>query len=331
MRQLLRETDAYRRLVKEADGGKLSHAYLVVFDDGKYLPLALTEFAKVLFGVRENEYGEYNSSAEKRIAGLIDGGKYADCRFYPKDGKRLTAEEAAEIVEECHVKPVEGDVKVFLIDKFDEALAPAQNKLLKVLEEPPMGVRFLLGARKEYSVLATVLSRTARLEIRPFPLEAVKECLLRAFGEKFTENDVAVCAAAGGGSIGSSENYLLGGLYERLSSVAFSLALAKERDLPRLIKEVGDTKQKKELFALLSIIFRDALLLKTTNRGVNKKRLLLPLEQKRTGQVCVERSLRALVKAQEYIVEAEKQIKFNAYFPQCLEMCLVNIIKENNG
>ena len=79
---------------------------------------------------------------------------------------------------------------------------------------------------------------------------------------------------------------------------------------------------------MLSLIFRDALILKTAARGVKKNRLLLPSEEKRTGQVCDKRSLRALVKSQEYIVEAEKQVKFNAVFPQCLELLMLRIIKE---
>jgi DNA polymerase-3 subunit delta' len=325
---LLRETDAYKRLVREWEKGTLSHAYLVTFDDGKYLPLALAEFAKVIFGAMENEYGEFNSREEERVAGLIDGGKYIDCKVYPADGKRLTAEEAAEIALECQIKAVESDRKVFIIDKFDEALAPAQNKLLKMLEEPPEGVVFLLGARKEYSVLATVRSRTAKLEIRPFAMEAVKACLARAYGAEYSDGDLAICAAAGGGSVGTAENYLYGGLYARLSEAAFSLCLAEEKDLPALVKTHGETKYKKELLAMLSLIFRDALILKTAVRGVKKTRLLLPSEEKRTGQVCAKRSLRALVKAQEYIVEAEKQVKFNAVFPQCLELLILRIIKE---
>lgn len=328
VRELLRQTDAYRRMVREGEKGTLSHAYLVVFDDGKYLPLALTEFAKVVFGAVENEYGEFNSLEEKRLASLVDGGKFVDCKVYPADGKRLTAEEAAEIALECQVKPLEGNKKVFLIDKFDEALAPAQNKLLKMLEEPPEGVTFLLGARKEYPVLATVRSRTAKLEIRPFPLEEVKACLRRLYGQSYADGELAVCAAAGGGSVGTAENYLYGGLYEKLSGAAFALCLATERELPALTKAHGDTKYKKELLAMLSLIFRDALLLKTEARGVKKSRLLLPSEEKRIGQVCAKRSLRALVKAQEYIVEAEKQVKFNANFPQCLEILLLKIMKE---
>ncbi len=330
MRRLLTETDGYQRFAMSASSGALSHAYLIVFDDGKYLSLALQEFAKVVFGAVENRYGEYDTPELERVAELIDGGKYPDCKAYPKDGKRLTAEEAVEIVEECSVKAVEGDRKVFLIDKFDEALAPAQNKLLKMLEEPPEGVVFLLGARKEYSVLTTVLSRTEKVELRPFPVEAVKDCLVRLHGQGYSEADLTVCAAASGGSVGTAEAYLYGGLYEKLALAAFELCLAKEQDLPSLIKTHGEIKNKRELLSLISLIYRDALVLKTEKRGVKKSRMLLRVEEKRIRQVSNEHTLHALVKAQELITEAEKQLKFNAYFPQCLEMLLIRIRQEND-
>ena len=82
--------------------------------------------------------------------------------------------------------------------------------------------------------------------------------------------------------------------------------------------------------SLLSLIYRDALILKTETRGVKKSRMLLSVEEKRIRQVCDEHSLRALVKAQEFISEAEKQVKFNAYFPQCLETLMIQIRKEND-
>ena len=43
MQRLLRETDGYKRFVASALSGTLSHAYLLIFDDGKYLPVALKE------------------------------------------------------------------------------------------------------------------------------------------------------------------------------------------------------------------------------------------------------------------------------------------------
>ena len=58
--------------------------------------------------------------------------------------------------------------------------------------------------------------------------------------------------------------------------------------------------------------------------------MLLLMEEKRIRQVSNEHTLRALVIAQELITEAEKQVKFNAYFPQCLETLMISIRQEND-
>ena len=64
-----------------------------------------------------------------------------------------------EIKEESALNPVEGDKKLFVIGDFAELGVAQQNKLLKLLEEPPEKVYFLLGATTSYPILQTVLSR----------------------------------------------------------------------------------------------------------------------------------------------------------------------------
>jgi hypothetical protein len=89
--------------------------------------------------------------------------------------------------------PVESNKKVMMVCDFAEANTASQNKLLKLLEEPPFGVVFLLGATSAFSVLPTVLSRTARLEIFPFSDGAIEDFLTRHYP---TATDLAAFAAA---------------------------------------------------------------------------------------------------------------------------------------
>ena len=79
----------------------------------------------------------------------------------------LYAEDAENIREETLLSPIEGERKLFVLGDFAEANTQTQNKLLKLLEEPPQGVIFLLGATTVFPVLPTVLSRTKKLEILP--------------------------------------------------------------------------------------------------------------------------------------------------------------------
>lgn len=321
MQSLLQTTSAYSLLKNEGKSTGFSHAYLLLFDDTRNLRVALKSFAKLLF-VCENEY----TDKEKRISSLIDDESFADCLCFPAEaGKKLLVEDAEKIMEESLIAPVEGDKKVFLIGDFSEANIQTQNKLLKLLEEPPQGVIFLLGATNTFSVLPTVLSRTKKLEILSFPIPSVVDFLLREYENKYERAAIELCAATADGNVGNAQNILEGGYYQELTENAFSLVLSPLRRLPAIVKQVGETPRKKELLNLLRLIFRDALLVKTGK----VKHLSLLSEKERVTKVANTFTIPALLYAQEAISEAERQVKFNAIFSQCIEICLANIFEEN--
>lgn len=327
MQTLLQSTQAYRIVKTESRENRLSHAYLLLFDDGRNLRFALRQFAKLLFRCDGELYSE-DQENKRRIAKLIDAENYADCLFFPAEGKKLTVEDAEKIREESSLCPIEGNIKVFVIGDFSEANVQTQNKLLKLLEEPPKNVVFLLGATSSFSVLTTVLSRTKKLEILSFPLDEVTDCLERTYGEKYDRALLAMCAATSGGNVGSAQSLLEGGRFKNLLDDAYALALTGLDKLPALVKQIGETKQPKELLSALRLIFRDGLLLKTQGNRAEKN-LLLKAEKERTLSVANAYTERALLYAQEALSDAEKQVKFNAVFPQCIEICIAKIQKEN--
>ncbi len=324
MKYLIQNTDAYKRLCAQCERGKNSHAYLLVFDDPIYTKTALREFAKVIFGAVENEYGDYDDPALERVAKLVDGDKFPDCLVFPKNEKRLNVEDCESIVEECFVHAVEGEKKIFLIDRFDEALPTAQNKLLKVLEEPREGVVFLLSARTTYPVLQTVLSRTQRLEILPFSIEEVGACIERNEKKSFDRDEIKMVSAISCGSVGTAEGLLESGYYKELLEDAFGLALSPLSRLPVAAKKAGANKTKKELISLLRLIYRDAAFVKSGQ----EKFLLLAPERERVRSVAEKYSYAALLSAQERLTAAEKEIQFNANFAQCIELCIARILQQ---
>lgn len=56
---------------------------------------------------------------------------------------------------------------VIILDDADTMLQPAQNALLKLLEEPPEHVVFILTAHTPQILLPTILSRVQKIEILP--------------------------------------------------------------------------------------------------------------------------------------------------------------------
>ena len=64
--------------------------------------------------------------------------------------------------------------------------------------------------------------------------------------------------------------------------------------------------------------------------GVNNESLLLLKSEKaKLFEVAEKYEISSLLYAQEEISNAEKQVQFNAVFPQCIEVCMANI-RENN-
>ncbi len=320
MDRLFKTAGAYQLLKNEGKAGGFSHAYLLLFEDGRFLRDALKAFAKLLFDCDEPITPE-----KKRVAQLIDEESFSDCVFTPAAGKKPMVEDAEKILEESTLSPVEGDKKVFVVGDFAEANAQTQNKLLKLLEEPPKGVIFLLGATSAFPVLPTVLSRAKKLEILPFSVPAVTEFLHRKYGDEYEEESLKLCAATTNGNIGDACALLEGGYQKTLTEAAVSLLLSPSYKLPQNCKTVGDTPYKKELLNLLRLLLRDALLIKTGLKG----HILLPSEAYSSTAIAEKLSTPALLYGQEALSEAEKQVKFNAVFSQCLELCIANILSKN--
>ncbi len=300
MRKLIEQTSAYT-LIKNA-GENLHHAYLFLFPDPAFLREGLPYFAELFF-------------PSPRAKEQVLCGGFADCVFLPEEDKKFSVENAERIAEEAALKPVEGDRKLFIVSDFSEATPQAQNKLLKILEEPPQGVYFLLGASVVAPVLPTVLSRVEKLEIPPFSGAQIAAYLRRVHPEA---PFIKETAEASGGLPKKAEAMLDGGFLSELAQIAFTLLSAPLSRIPALARKHGETKYKKELLSLFRMILRDALMIKS-GVGVG---LLLPAEKQKTQSVANGYTFSALFEGQARLSAAEKELRFNAAFPQTLELFL---------
>lgn len=96
------------------------------------------------------------------------------------EGKRKTIgiESVRTIRENAYIIPNDLDVKVFVIDDASLMTVQAQNALLKLLEEPPENVFFVLIASDPSLLLTTVRSRAPELKLAAFSGSELKELLL---------------------------------------------------------------------------------------------------------------------------------------------------------
>ena len=287
MRQLFRTTTAYRALSGSAAQGEAAHFTLVLFPDAKYLRVYLAECAKAFFGAEEGT----------RTARLIDEESYADCLFYPAAGGKLTAEAAGAISDESILRPVEGTKKLFVLDAFQSVTPLVQNKLLKLLEEPPAGVYFLAGATAEHTVLPTVLSRANVRRVPPFSEREAAEALARMHPEA---GDVRAAAAACGGVLSVGEDLLAGGGED------FRLAeqILAGGDTAQVCRAAGE--RGKTFFAALRLVLRDVLLYRT-----GQERFAV-LSDPQLKQLAARYPASAAIAAIGFVTDAEREIQFNA-------------------
>lgn len=307
MRELLCSAKSYRAIEEDARRNKAAHATLILFPDEKYLRPLLRECARAFFGEEEGS----------RTGELVRAESFSDCLFLPAEGGKLTVADGARLVDESLLRPVEGDRKLFVLDAFHNASALVQNKLLKLLEEPPRGVYFLLGATSDFSILPTVLSRVKRLEEPPFSEEAIAAALARNHPN---ERGIAECAAACGGVYSVAEELLL----EQGESFRLAERFLLTKEPARFCREMGERKDggKRAFFSAVRLVLRDALF---TCTGQEKY-------ASRKGEgvraIATEYPAGALTAALGLVTEAETQIKFNANFGQCAEALALRIAKE---
>lgn len=301
MKELFRSTDAWKRIARDRED--LAHTVLLLDPDEGRLRDFLIECAKGFFG------------DEPRASRLIGEESFSDCRVYPPAGGKYSTDLAAEIVEESALRPVEGRVKLFLLDRFHTALPVVQNKLLKLLEEPPSGVYFFLGTTSEHAVLPTVLSRAVKFSVPPFSEREIGRALARMYGER---EGIRGAAAASGGILSVAETLLKDGGEEFALAEQFLLSENAER----LARTLGDRKEKLPLLSALRSVLRDALF---WSMGREKDCARVNQNIKR---IAAEYPAGVLISAIGWTSDGERDLKFNANFGQTLTGLAFRIRKE---
>lgn len=98
----------------------------------------------------------------------------------PEEGKKnIAVSQIRTLRDETFVKPHMSARRVFIIDFADTLNDQSQNALLKVLEEPPGAIVFILIAETKASLLDTIISRCVVLTLNTPEFSAAKEYLLK--------------------------------------------------------------------------------------------------------------------------------------------------------
>ena len=87
-------------------------------------------------------------------------------------------DEVRDIKEAIKFLPSEGKYKVYIIDEVHMLSKWAFNALLKILEEPPKHVKFILATTETHKVPETIISRCQRYDFKRIDNDSIRERLL---------------------------------------------------------------------------------------------------------------------------------------------------------
>ena len=88
-------------------------------------------------------------------------------------------EDARDLREKAPTAPVQGREKVYIIDEAQRLSREAFDALLKVFEEPPPGVRFVLATTEPHKMPATIVGRCQRFDFRRLTMDDLSTHLIK--------------------------------------------------------------------------------------------------------------------------------------------------------
>jgi len=164
----------------------------------------------------------------------IQRGVYPDVIVIePGDMGSIKIDAVRDVVDRAGYRPFEARRRVVIIDDADALVVPAQNALLKTLEEMPAASIFILVSSLPDTLLPTVRSRCPRLRFGPLSPAEVAQALVR--DHKYGEAEARAAAADADGSIGLA-----------LAADSASLTDARE-DARRLLEQTARTSDPARL------------------------------------------------------------------------------------
>ncbi|HEX9188312.1 MAG TPA: AAA family ATPase [Vicinamibacteria bacterium] len=120
----------------------------------------------------------------------------------PRSEPEIRVDQVRDLIGEIAGAPFEARRRVFVIDDAHTMNEPAQNALLKSLEEPPPRSHVVLVSSAPAGLRQTIRSRCQRIRFGPLPRAAVAALLVERRG--LADDEARVVAALAGGSPGAA-------------------------------------------------------------------------------------------------------------------------------
>lgn len=202
MNKLIANQQVYQTLAAAIRGGRLSHALLIEGPDG---------CGKATFAAEVAQAALCSAAQELRPCGQcrdcekVEKGIHPDLLTFGGSGgsRSFHIDTVRALRAQAFVRPNEAAAKAIVLRDTHEMSTQAQNALLKIIEEPPRGVMFLLTCRSRHQMLETIRSRVQVLSLELPTPEQCAAHLQGLFPDR-PADELDAAATRAGGNIGAA-------------------------------------------------------------------------------------------------------------------------------
>ena len=310
----MQSTAAYGIITGDRSSERLSHAYMLHFQDVKNLRKALGLFAIAFYDAVGGERDR------------ILSGNHPDVIWVSRERNSLGVEEIREqLCNTMDIKPFSSPYKIYIVMEAERMTEAAQNALLKTIEEPPeYGVVILLTSNIS-ELLSTIQSRCLTLEFRPLSTATVENFLTTQC--QIPDYLAKASAAFAQGNLGKAVRYAKSeDFIERKNQVLSLLRRVRDIDITEMmeiIKDLGTRKEEiRDYIDLMELWYRDVLLFKAT-KNINS--LFFQEEASHISREASERGYEKIEEILQAFDKAKIRLKANVSFDVAMELMLLTL------
>ena len=266
------------RLSKLMESGRFPHALIIEGEEGIGKKTLAKDIACALVCRGNDKPCGECSQCKKAIAAI-----HPDISEYIPAGtaNSFHVDTVRNIINDAYVQPNEADYKIYILANAHCMNQNAQNALLKILEEPPKYVVFILTTNSKSALLSTVLSRSVCVSLEGVDIERAAN-YITSHCENVDYNTAKKTVETFNGNIGKAIDSLQDSktseLVDVCNKICKALATSNEYEMMTLCSVFQKDRQG-VVFAcdLLKSIFRDALFAVSIYQG--RKKVLRCLNQ----------------------------------------------------